>query len=76
MKKIENSVCLQDFGEFIRKERDRQGLTQEDVAKLVGIHRTYYGKIELGQREVDLFTAIAICQTLKIDIADFTKEYM
>jgi DNA-binding XRE family transcriptional regulator len=43
---------------------------------MVGIHRTYYGKIELGQREVDLFTAIAICRTLGLDISDFMKEYM
>ena len=76
MKKIENNECLHDFGEFIRKERERRELSQEEVAQMVGIHRTYYGKIELARREVDLFTAMAICKALKIDLSDFIKNYM
>ena len=76
MKRIQNDVCLRDFGEFIRTQRERKGLTQAEVAQMVGLHQTYYGKIELGKREVDLFKAIAICQILEIDISQFTKKYM
>ena len=76
MKKIENGVCLHDFGEFIRTQRERKELTQAEVAQMVGLHQTYYGKIELGKREVDLFKAIAICNALEIDLSDFIKDYM
>ena len=76
MKNIENNECLRDFGEFIRKERERRELSQEEVAQMVGIHRTYYGKIELARREVDLFTAMTICKALNIDLSNFIKTQM
>lgn len=76
MKKIENNECLRDFGKFIKTEREKKDLTQEDVADMVGIHRTYYGKIERAVREVDLYTAMIICKALKIDLSDFIKNQM
>lgn len=76
MKKLDNNECLCDFGEFIRTERERRELTQTEVAQMVGIHQTYYSKIELAKREVDLFTAMAICQALRIDLSDFIKSHM
>ena len=68
--------CLRDFGEYIRSERERRGLTQAEVAKSLGLHQTYYGKIELAKREVDLVTAIEICEMLDLDLSDFIKRYM
>ena len=77
MKKIDNNECLlYDFGEFIRSARERKGLSQEEVAQIVGIHRTYYGKIELAKREVDLITAMAICKALNLDLSDFVSPRM
>ena len=76
MKKLENSVCLSDFGELIRRERERLELSQEDIAKEVGIHRTYYGKIEAGKRDFPFVTALRICQVLKLDPSDFIRNYM
>ena len=76
MKKLDNSVCLTDFGGLIERERKRLDMTQEEVAKEVGIHRTYYGKIEAGSRDIPFVTALRICKVLKIDPSDFIKEYM
>ena len=76
MKKLDNNECLCDFGEFIRAERERKDLTQAEVAQMVGIHQTYYSKIELARREVDLFTAMTICKALNIDLSDFIKTHM
>lgn len=76
MKVLDNAECLRDFGDFIRTQRERQSMTQAEVADRVGLHQTYYSKIELGRREVDLFKAIAICQALGIDLSDFIKTYM
>lgn len=76
MKKIDNNVCLRNFGEWIRSERERQELSQAEVAQMLGLHQTYYGKIELAKREVDLVTAMAICKALKLDLSDFIKSYM
>lgn len=76
MKQIDNSECLCDFGELIRKERERRELTQSEVAQMVGIHQTYYSKLELAKREVDLVTAIKICKALGLDLSDFIKTHM
>ena len=76
MKKLDNSACLSDFGELIRRERVRLDLSQEDVAREIGVHRTYYGKIEAGKRDIPFVTALAICRVLKIDPSDFIKKFM
>ncbi|MEY4767625.1 MAG: hypothetical protein RL637_264, partial [Pseudomonadota bacterium] len=37
------SDTLIKFGEIVRKKRQERGLSQEDFAELVGVHRTYVG---------------------------------
>lgn len=76
MKKQENSALLGDFGEWIRSERERKELSQAEVGEELGLHQTYYGKIELAKREVDLATAMAICKVLGLDLSDFIKTHM
>ena len=76
MKNIENNELLRDFGAFIRRERERREMTQTEVAELVEMHQTYYGKIELGKRVVDLDAAIKICKALNLDLSDFIKAHM
>lgn len=76
MNKIENSELLCAFGEWIREAREHKDLTQAEVGQIVGLHQTYYGKIELGKRVVDFVTAINICKALGLDISDFIKTYI
>lgn len=78
MKRIENSECLADFGQFIRGARERQGIFQSEIAAQLGITQSYYSIIERGSkdRNVDLVLALKICQILKIDLNDFIKQYM
>ena len=73
MKKIENSVCLRNFGNWIKGERERKGMTQTEIATMVGIDQTYYSKIELAHRKVDFVMALNICKALKLDLSDFIK---
>lgn len=76
MKKIQNSECQTGYGEFIKKGREIRGLTQGEVATLLGISQSYYGYIERGERSVDLVLAMKICRVLKIDLSDFIKNYL
>ena len=76
MKKIENSVCLSDFGERVKAARIRKGLSQTEVAFAVGVNQSQYCRIESAKREVDLITAMRICQVLGLDLSDFIKDYM
>lgn len=45
--------CL-DFGKAVRGHRKRAGYSQEELAGRAGIHRTYIGGIERGERNPTL----------------------
>ena len=55
------AVYVRAFGKTLHVERVRRGLSQEEFADLVGLHRTFYGALERGDRgcNVDKLPAIA-----------------
>lgn len=55
------AAYVRAFGKTLHVERVRRGLSQEEFADLVGLHRTFYGALERGDRgcNVDKLPAIA-----------------
>lgn len=45
---------LKAFGNQVRRERKKLQLSQEDFASLAGIHRTYIGVVERGEKNITL----------------------
>jgi transcriptional regulator with XRE-family HTH domain len=37
------------FGQVVREEREKQGMSQERLGELAGVYRTYMSRVELGQ---------------------------
>lgn len=72
---IDNSTCLKGFGDFVKEGRERLGLYQSDVARMLNISQPYYSCIEKGTRNVDLVLALKICDTLKLDLSDYISVY-
>ena len=62
------------FGRKVRMERDRRKLSQEKLATMAGVHRTYIGMIERGEKNITLLNiekiAMAFDLTLK-QLMDF-----
>lgn len=58
------------LGKNIKKAREKAGLTQEDVAKKVGIHVSYYSRIERGVVNPSVEILESIVKTLKIKSSD------
>jgi transcriptional regulator with XRE-family HTH domain len=54
----------------MRALRAQLGLSQEALADLVNLHRTYIGSIERRERNVSLDNIERIAQALGVDIAD------
>lgn len=58
----------------LRSMRTRQNLSQEEFADRCGLHRTYVGAIERGERNVTLLTLAAIAKALNVHPAELIRE--
>ena len=65
---------LQKFGQKVRAERAKLGLSQEELAARAGVHRTYIGMIERAEKNITLENIEKIAKALKISIADFFQS--
>lgn len=65
------------FGERVRKLRLERGLTQETLAARAGLHSTYVGGIERGERNVGFDNIVKLARALGENPAalfsDFSK---
>ncbi|WP_027328563.1 helix-turn-helix domain-containing protein [Marinimicrobium agarilyticum] len=55
------------FAENVRRERHARNLSQEALADLADVHRTYIGMLERGEKNVTLSTLERIANALNID---------
>ena len=60
---------LKKLGNNIRVLRHQKGLSQEQLAELTGLHRTYIGGIERGERNVSLLNLIRLSKALDITVS-------
>ena len=65
-----NVSIQQKFGNRVRKLRKGKGWSQEGFADQCGLHRTYIGAIERGERNVSLNNIHAIAKALGISVKD------
>jgi transcriptional regulator with XRE-family HTH domain len=54
-------------GRNLRAYREARGLSQEAFAELVGVHRTYMGGLERGERNLTLRSLERLAQVLHLD---------
>ncbi len=54
------------LGQKIREQRLAIGISQEELASAAGLHRTYIGSIERGERNVSLQNIVAIARALSV----------
>ncbi len=61
---------LDRFGSRVRAERTRRGLSQERLAELAKVHRTYIGMIERGEKNITLTNIEKIAKALALNPKD------
>jgi transcriptional regulator with XRE-family HTH domain len=61
-------ALLAAFGRAVRDSRSSQGLSQEALAERAGLHRTYIGGIERGERNVSLVNIALLAEALEVDL--------
>ena len=57
-------------GKNLRAYRQAEGLSQEAFAELVGMHRTYIGGVERGERNLTLATVERYAEAIGLDPLD------
>jgi transcriptional regulator with XRE-family HTH domain len=62
------------FARNLRKERLAKGLSQEALADKAGLHRTYVGSVERGERNITLINAEKLAHALDIELADLVRR--
>lgn len=56
------------IGRKIAKERKAQNLSQEKLAEIIGVHRTFIGKIERGEKNITIETLQKIVSALSLKL--------
>jgi transcriptional regulator with XRE-family HTH domain len=62
------SEILIKFGERVREVRTQKGLSQEQLAHLADVHRTYIGMIERAEKNITLINIEKIAKALNMEI--------
>jgi transcriptional regulator with XRE-family HTH domain len=62
------------FGIVVRQRREGCGLSQEGLADLAGIHRTYVSSIELGKVRLGLDIAKKLANGLNTPLSELIAE--
>lgn len=57
----------------VRRRRLDQSLSQEELADRCGLHRTYVGAIERGERNVTVNTLFRLAEALGCDATDLLR---
>lgn len=69
MKNKEQKDILIFFGQNVKKYRIEKGLSQEKLAEMADLHRTYIGMIERAEKNITLVNINKIAQALNMEIA-------
>jgi|LakMenEpi03Aug12_release.lakeMendotaPanAssembly.Ray.scaffolds.fasta_scaffold431457_2 transcriptional regulator with XRE-family HTH domain len=62
------------FGRVVRRRRQELELSQESFAELLGLHRTYVGSIERGERNVSLRNLLLFGDVLNVALSQLIKQ--
>ena len=57
---------LKLYGSIIRALRQEAGHSQESLAEVCGLHRTYVGAVERGERNISLLNIVALARALDV----------
>ncbi len=74
MRRTRRTSGAEDFGKRVRELRHQQQLTQEGLGDKAGLHFTYIGSVERGERNVTLETILRLAMALGVDPGDLVTR--
>jgi len=67
------SLATQTFGQRVRQRRQELTLSQEGLAAVAGLHWTFVGQVERGQRNLSLHNMLKLAEALQLDPGELVK---
>lgn len=67
---MEKEPILLAFGQRVQMLRKEHNLSQEQLAELAGVHRTYIGMIERAEKNITLCNIEKIAKALNVEIKE------
>lgn len=61
------------FARRLRQIRQVRGLSQEELADMAGLHRTYVGSVERSERNVSIDNMERLAIALEVDITELLR---
>jgi transcriptional regulator with XRE-family HTH domain len=75
MSRFAHSHELDVLTALLRKERERRGLRQIDVANRLGQPQSFVSKYESGERILDVIELRHVCIALGVSLAEFVQKF-
>ena len=69
---MDEGAILAELGSRIRAQRKRIGLTQEQLALVAEVDRSYFGAVERGERNITFTVLCRLAMALECDVATLT----
>lgn len=76
MPRIKTNITIPQYGENLFRERLRAGLSQKQLAELVGLTQKHISQLESGNTDPRLAVAVALADALKIPIKKFGEKFL
>ncbi len=70
---MDEAAILRDLGNRIRTQRKGLGLTQEQLALVADVDRSYFGAVERGERNITFTVLCRLAIALDCDVAALTR---
>ena len=68
------SDVLVRFGKRLRVVRERVGVSQEKLAEMASLHRTYVSSVERGKRNISLLNIEKLAGALGVTLVELMPE--
>lgn len=71
---VKNAALVRQFGQEVRRRRSELGVSQEELAGISGLHRTYLSGIECGERNPTIDIVFVLARALQCQPADLMPK--
>lgn len=71
---MSSDSILKIFGDNVQRYRKNLQLSQEKLAELAGVHRTYIGMIERAEKNITLCNMEKIAKALGVEIKELLEK--